>query len=287
MTSVSPDQAAGSTPPGLRAKVGTTFAYGVTDVRSALLSFAVSSHHVLVSEELTLHVGGEKVVPAELVRPDGTRMYQLEDVGSGWLEVTYDAVVDLGAPTPTPPGPDLDYDRWLYQRQSRYAESDRLAAMAARTFPQATGIERVNDIATWVHEHLSYISGSSRGTDGAVDTLLAGQGVCRDYAHVVVALLRALGTPARLVSVYAPGLAPMDFHAVAEAFVEGDWHVVDATRLAPRQSMVRIATGRDAADTAFLTTTGGLTEFNRQEVRAEVVDGELPVDDPTAPVRLP
>jgi transglutaminase-like putative cysteine protease len=73
---------------------------------------------------------------------------------------------------------------------------------------------------------------------------LAGAGVCRDYAHLVIASLRALSVPARLVAVYAPGCQPMDFHAVAESFVDGAWRVVDATCLAPRQSMVRIATER-------------------------------------------
>ena len=109
--------------------------------------------------------------------------------------------------------------------------------------------------------------------DAAADTLLAGAGVCRDYAHLVVALLRALNIPARLVAVYAPGCDPMDFHAVAEAWVDDAWHIVDATQLAPRESMVRIATGRDAADTAFLTTRGGVMQFNRQRVHAALVEG--------------
>ena len=107
---------------------------------------------------------------------------------------------------------------------------------------------------------LNYVPGSSDPIDGAADTLLAGAGVCRDYAHLVVALLRAVFVPARLVSVYAPGLYPMDFHAVAEAFVDGQWRVVDATLLAPRQSLVRIATGRDAADTAFLDNHKGANQ---------------------------
>jgi transglutaminase-like putative cysteine protease len=69
----------------------------------------------------------------------------------------------------------------------------------------------------------------------------------------------------------------MDFHAVAEAFVQGAWHVVDATCLAPRQSMVRIATGRDAADTAFLDNRKGAITLKNMEVSA-VVDGDLPRD---------
>ena len=101
--------------------------------------------------------------------------------------------------------------------------------------------------------------------------------MCRDYAHLVIALLRAVNVPARLVSVYAPGCRPMDFHAVAEAFVDGQWRVVDATCLAPRQSMVRIATGRDAADTAWLDNHNGAITVNNMQVFA-TVDGELPRD---------
>jgi transglutaminase-like putative cysteine protease len=101
--------------------------------------------------------------------------------------------------------------------------------------------------------------------------------VCRDYAHLVVAMLRAVNVPARLVAVYAPGCDPMDFHAVTEAFVGGQWLVVDATCLAPRETMVRISTGRDAADTAFLDNHGGGINLNWANVTA-VVDGYLPVD---------
>ena len=126
--------------------------------------------------------------------------------------------------------------------------------------------------------------GSSSPTDGAVDTLLAGAGVCRDYAHLAVALLRARDVPARLVSVYAPGLSPMDFHAVVEAVVDGAWHVVDATLLAPRSTLVRIATGRDAADTAFLSNYGGALRLDGIEVSA--VADELPADDLDDLVRL-
>ena len=90
-----------------------------------------------------------------------------------------------------------------------------------------------------------------------------GQGVCRDYAHLTITLLRALEIPARLVAVYAPGLSPMDFHAVVEADVDGTWCVVDATRLAPTSSLVRICSGRDAADTAFLSLFGGSPSSGR------------------------
>lgn len=275
---------ADSTP--LQARVGTRFAYGTNGVREALLSFAVSNAHDIVEEEILIHAGGRQIEARELAGNHGTRLHLVENVGDGWLEVTYSALVDITRPVGDQVGSEIDFDRWVFTRPSRYAESDRLAPMAAQLFPHQSGAERVRAVALWVNTHMSYISGSSRGTDGAVDSILQASGVCRDFAHVVVALLRALGTPARLVSVYAPGLQPMDFHAVAEVWVEGAWHIVDATSMAPREAMIRIATGRDAADTAFLTTRGGRTTFNRQQTTAVLTEGRMPVEDSTQLVRL-
>ena len=145
--------------------------------------------------------------------------------------------------------------------------------------------ELVTAVVEWVHGRLAYTGGSSGPTDDAVDTLLLGAGVCRDYAHLVRSLLRARDVPARLAAVYAPGLDPMDFHAVVEAWVDGAWRLVDATRLAPRPSLLRIATGRDAADTAFLTTHHGQVRFGTVTVTALAEPG-LPADDHRSPVPL-
>jgi len=172
-----------------------------------------------------------------------------------------------------------DADRIAYLRPSRYAESDRLGAIAHAEFAGIDGAaELLAAVSSWVGSRLRYVPGSSGPTDGAVDTLLQRQGVCRDYAHLVIAMLRALDVPARLAAVYAPGLAPMDFHAVAEAAIGDQWRVVDATLLAPRAGLVRIATGRDAADTAFLSSYGGAVDLLEARVSA-VVDGQLPADD--------
>jgi transglutaminase-like putative cysteine protease len=103
--------------------------------------------------------------------------------------------------------------------------------------------------------------------------------VCRDFAHLAIALLRSKDVPARLAAVYAPGLSPMDFHAVAEAYIDGAWHVIDPTGLAPREAMLRITAGRDSSDTAFLSTVGGSLTLKTLKVNA-TVEGELPVEDP-------
>ncbi len=232
-------------------------------------------------EELDITLDGTPLEAVEHATTGGGRLHVLQ-VGAGHLEVRYRAEV-VGRSTPVPARP---LDASTYLRPSRYAESDRLAATAAAELSSgADPAALLRDAAAWVGSRLSYVPGSSSGTDGAVDTLLAGAGVCRDYAHLAIALLRARDVPARLVSVYAPGLSPMDFHAVVEALVDGSWYVADATLLAPRGTLVRIATGRDAADTAFLSSYRGDLRLDGIEVTA-TVDGDLPGDDLAQPVQL-
>ena len=113
-------------------------------------------------------------------------------------------------------------------------------------------------VASWVRERIDYVPGSSDALTAADETLLRRQGVCRDMAHLAVALLRALEVPARLVAGYAVGLEPPDFHALLEAHDGERWRLVDVTGLAPVETVVRIAAGRDAADVAWATSSGGL-----------------------------
>lgn len=197
------------------------------------------------------------------------------DVDAGPVQIEYSASV-IGL-LPQAPFEPLDEIRYL--RPSRYCESDVLRPVAIAEFGGLSGVDLLAAVSSWVGVKIAYLAGSSLPTDGAVRTLLTRQGVCRDFAHLVVAFLRALDVPARVVSVYAPGLSPMDFHAVAEAALDGVWHVLDATTHAPRGTMLRIATGRDAADTAFLASQGDQVLLTGLEVSA--VADELPNDDVT------
>ncbi len=243
---------------------------------------AVKAPGLDVDEKLDITVDGTPITPREVIGVTGSRFHVVEPPTPGKMLLSYAATVTGRADVPEV----LDDELIEYLRPSRYAESDKLATVAQREFGHLTDqTELLAEIAKWVGGHLSYVSGSSDPIDGSVDTYLLGQGVCRDYAHVAVAFLRARNIPARLVAVYAPGLSPMDFHAVAEAFVDGQWRVVDGTLLAPRSSLLRIATGRDAADTAFLDSFGGAFTFNDATVTA-VVEGNLPSDDPRTLVTL-
>jgi transglutaminase-like putative cysteine protease len=244
-----------------------------------VFSIAAAQGSHVTSETLTFLLDGEPVKPTELTDRHGTRLHRFVS-GPGRMLVDYSADVAGRAD----PAPVVDLDLVTYLRPSRYCESDSLTPTARSEFAGLSGHALLSAVTLWVWNRLRYVPGSSLPTDGAEQTLLARKGVCRDYAHLVIALLRALDVPARMVAVYAPGLSPMDFHAVAEAYVDGAWWVVDATRLAPRQSMLRISTGRDAADTAFLTNHWADLELVKLDVLA-IVD-ELPIDDGSELVQL-
>ena len=232
-------------------------------------------------ESIAISLGGAPIGWTDVPAPHGGRVW-LVDAQPGNLALNYQAeLTGSAAAAPIDVGDEL-----LYLRPSRYCESDRLVGFASRQFHDiTTPTDVLAAVSSWVGTQLEYVSGSSGPTDGAVDTLVAGRGVCRDFAHLAVALLRAMMIPARLVAVYAPGLDPMDFHAVAEAFIDGAWYVVDGTLLAPRQTLVRITTGRDAADTSFLSSYGGAIVLRSMEVTA-TSDGQLPLEDVTALTQL-
>ncbi len=252
----------------------------VHSAATLILAVAVASGAHAVAEELTITRDGEPLAATEVTGAHGTRLHRVRSE-PGDVVVRYRASV-TGRDSP-PPVREADLIEYL--RPSRYADSDRLLAFAGDQFHGLHGQELVGAVVGWVHGHLVYLSGSSLPTDGATDTLLKRRGVCRDFAHLVIALLRARDVPARLAAVYAPGLTPMDFHAVVETYVDGTWQVVDATRLAPRSTMLRIATGRDATDTAFLSTYRGDVTLRTLGVTA-TSDGDLPTDDPGTPGTL-
>ena len=242
------------------------------DVRGdADLVFAVAAE-TPGEETFTVTHDGEPLSLDEIVDEAGSRFHAVS-VGPGAVIADYRVTVS-GRSEPIRVMP---ADRIEYLRPSRYCESDTLTPIARAEFAGIDGPDLLHAVSSWVGARLSYVPGSSLPTDGAVETLLRRSGVCRDYAHLVVALLRALDVPARVVSVYAPGLQPMDFHAVAEALVDDEWRAVDATTLAPRSSLIRIATGRDASDTAFLSSYGAPVILSSLIVTATA--DELPGDD--------
>ena len=172
-------------------------------------------------------------------------------------EVTTEPFVDDPIHVAEVPIAELPFDVINHLFPSRYCQSDKLGRFAWRQFGGiADGHEKITAICNWIFENVDYLEGSSDGSTSAYDTFTLRAGVCRDFAHLGITFARALGIPARFVSAYALGLVPQDFHAVFEAYLGGRWYLFDATRLCPLDGIVRIAVGRDAADSAFSTYFG-------------------------------
>lgn len=194
---------------------------------------------------------------------------------SGEVHIAYHARVSVARP-PTrlaglPPTriADLPPDVVRFLRPSRFCPSDVIQGFAERRFGALTGGDRAEAIAVWVAANLDYDGSETSARTTALDTFASRKGVCRDFAHLTVSLCRAMDIPARVVSAYAWKLDPPDMHAVAEVFVDGRWRLVDATCKAPVEGLVRVATGLDAADIAFMTVHGEATLIEQSFTVAE------------------
>ena len=176
---------------------------------------------------------------------------------------------DSGEPDPIAvasnqhPVEELPEDVVVYLLGSRYCETDRLTEAAWDLFSRApSGAARVQAICDFVHHHITFNYQDARSTRTAWDALQERKGVCRDYAHLAVALCRCMNIPARYCTGYLtdigvePPYGPMDFAAWFEAYIGGRWHTFDARNNTPRIGRILIGQGRDAADVPIAHTFG-------------------------------
>lgn len=150
----------------------------------------------------------------------------------------------------------LPGDTVRYLMPSRYCPSDEFQSLVMAEFGDLAGGHRVATMRDWIHENFEYVPGASNAQTTALDTFVQRQGVCRDFAHVLIAFCRASAIPARFVSAYAPDVTPQDFHAVVEVYLDGTWHLIDATQMAHATDIARIGVGMDAAEVSFLSSYG-------------------------------
>ncbi|MBA3066877.1 MAG: transglutaminase family protein [Hyphomonas sp.] len=258
----------------MRVKIDASLSYHFAEAADVVLTLeairggdqAVISDHLSVtpSSPLTLADGPELM---------GRRQWT---TAAGDVTINYQALVDVTrghvniAGLYVPLRRDLPYDVITYLMPSRYCESDRLAPFAESQFSSgAQGGDQVLEMAAWIYGNFEYAPGASTAATTATDSFLMRRGVCRDYAHTLIGFCRAVGIPARMVSAYAPGINPPDFHAVVEVWLDNAWHLIDPTRLAAEDSLVRIAVGRDATDISFMTIFGA-AELQGQRVSVSV-----------------
>ncbi len=209
--------------------------------------------------------------PVHLLQSDpstGNRYLRLR-AGPGTVAVRYEATVDIDHHRESPahlaevPIAEIAPQVLPLIYPSRYCQSDRLRDYANREFGHlAPGYARVQAICDWVRGRTAFRPGASNSSTSAVDTLVEQAGVCRDFAHLMIALCRALNIPARFVTSIdfgaAAELGPPDFHAFVEAFLGDRWYSFDPTGIASPMGLVRIGTGRDAADVSFATIFGSV-----------------------------
>lgn len=197
--------------------------------------------------------------------------------GEGRVTARYTATVEVERPVPDIAAIPADDRRSLppmvvpYLFPSRYCEADRLHALIGRDYADLDGGAKVAAMAAWIGDNLDYLPGTSDAATTAVDTFVSRQGVCRDYAHLLIAMVRAADIPARMVAGYAWNLNPPDFHALVEVWLGGAWQLIDPTRLAAPEAVARICVGRDATDISFLTIFGEATLIE-QRVSVERID---------------
>lgn len=169
---------------------------------------------------------------------------------------TMDAI-DVHPGTPFTPVQQLPDNVLQFLLPSRYCQSDLLCDLASQiTNGALPGYDQVEAIRAWIHENIEYQYGTSNASTSAQDTAQNRIGVCRDFAHLGMALCRSLSIPARMVVGYLYQLEPMDLHAWFEAFIGGRWYTFDATQATARGGRIAIAYGRDAADVALATQFG-------------------------------
>ncbi len=265
----------------LRYELGCELNYSISQPSTLIFNIAIvgNDHQIVVHENL---YSDASVKIEEYVDYAEQNRYFRLNVPPGNLLISYRATVDLSVDYSDPSTifevqpADLPLDILYYLYPSRYCQSDRLLRFVAAEFGNLVpGYSRVTAICNWIYDNVLYRFGSSDSLTSACDTAVERVGVCRDFAHLGIAFCRALNIPARFVSGYAYGLNPPDFHAWFEAYLGGRWYVFDPTRLVTQKGLIRVGTGRDAADVSFATIFGSV-QMNQMRLFMDYLpDGKL------------
>jgi transglutaminase-like putative cysteine protease len=230
---------------------------------------AHTTHQRVFEEKLEL---SQPVKPEIYTDPATANRYMRLHAQPGALTVRYQSTLDINHHFADPaqiaevPVMRLPAHVLSYIYPSRYCQSDRLNKLAIREFGHLwQGYSRVQAIQEWVQKRVTFMSNTSNGSTSAVDTLIEQVGVCRDFAHLMIALCRAVNIPARFVTGtdYGadPVLGPPDFHAYVEVYLGDRWYIFDPSGTSIPMGFVRFGVGRDAADVPFATIFGAVSSL--------------------------
>ena len=236
--------------------------YGATAPSDFVFNIQAAHHEWqdIMEEKLTFNP--ESSATFGLGHTGKNRLLRLSGIDNTF-SIRYQATVKVNYPDPTGNEPEvkiaeLPLDIIPYIWSSRYCESDAILKLANDLFGSLQpGFARVEAISQWIRDNIRYQSGITNSITSSINVLDGGVGVCRDFAHLGITFCRALNIPARFVTGYAHfAEPPNDFHAIFEAYLGHRWVLFDPTAMSPVNELVRIATGRDASDTAFSTIFG-------------------------------
>lgn len=274
-------------------RVGCSLAYEATGSAMLLLNLKPipNRNHEIVFEAFT---AGNNLPAEEFTDSHGNQVTRVK-LAPGTNVFRHDAIVRISSQPDnhdlTDRAPHLPADQppavLRYTLPSRYCDSDKLGNFAWEKFGQIEhGWPRVQAISQWIHDNIEYRYFSGRPDLSAWDTLQRGYGVCRDFAHLAVALNRSFNLPARYVTGHLPDIGfpdpenHMDFHAYAEVYLGGEWHTTDARFHVPRIGRIKVSCGQDAVDGAFSTIYGGAMLTYFQVWAYQVARGTVGVGDP-------
>lgn len=277
----------------LMLRVGCRLVYQNTLPVTLLLSLRPQTSSTQRIEAETMSFGQDPRIDS-YIDSYGNFVYRLY-LQPGQHEIKHDALVavpslpennalfrgELVSPRELPP------ELIRYTLPSRYCDSDKLADFAWRNFGHVeNGLARVQAISTWLHQNIEYRYGSGRPDLSASEVLQRGHGVCRDFAHLLVAICRTFNLPARYVTGHLPDIGAidasghMDFHAYTEVYLSGAWHTFDARFNVPRTGRVKIAHGLDAVDSAFSMFFGAAALSYFEVWAYQIERGTVALGDP-------
>lgn len=262
----------------MKFKIFSELSYEVFTLTTFFFNIQVAKcagQHIL---EESLSISPDLIFSEYSLKDSDARFIKMQ-INYGNFTITYQATVEVeeklideNTLITSLPLIKTDHEVLPYISPSRHCESDKLIHFAQKEFGHLSNdYEKANAISDWIFKTIAYRTASTNSSISACDTLISREGVCKDFAHLGIALCRAMDIPARYFSGYASNLNPPDIHACFEAYLGGQWINFDATHLSEKNGLVKISNGKDASEIA-VATYYGQTNCTYMNVQCDIVE---------------